>query len=266
MTDFDSLIAERRFLAERVAGLPPTAQLTRRSAEARLAQIDTLLTQQPQRLPRATVRLTFRGQPVSGSEGLLADFGMKAVNAFADAVAAVAASLSAPLPAMGPIPNRDANRLLITGTAVGSFGFELKELSASEEGASEPSAVSRALVHTQDLLSGTTAADDELLADAAAELDQRAIDKVRQFVAVLRDHEATCALQVGTRGFRFDDLAQVHDSFERLSQDNLHETSVVVEGQFEGLLPRRRRFEFRRATPARSLPAGFPPPSSAPSW
>lgn len=247
MTQRDSLLAEHRFLEERLAKLPSGASLTRRSAEARLRQVDELLALWPASAPRASVRLTFRGQPVLGSEGILADFGMKAVNAFSEAVAAVAASLSAPLAAMGPIPNRDANQLLITGTAVGSFGFELQELPVNQADLVEPSAVGRALAHTQNLLLGTTASDDELLADTAAELDQRAIDKVRSFVAVLRDNDATCALQFGERTFRFNELAQVQASFDRLSRDNLQEESIVVSGQFEGILPRRRSFEFRRS-------------------
>ncbi len=247
MTERDSLIAEQSFLAERVRELPAGARLTRRSAEARIQQITDLLSQMPAAAARASVKLTFRGRPVLRSEGILADFGMKAVNAFSDAVAAVAASLSAPLAAMGPIPNRDANQLLITGTAVGSFGFELQELPPQQADLLEPSAVARALEHTQKLLLGTIQPDDELLADTAAELDQRAIDKVRAFVAVLRDHEATCALQFGEHSFRFNELAQVQASVDRLSHDNLHEELITVEGWFEGLMPHRRSFEFQRA-------------------
>jgi hypothetical protein len=247
MSAREGLIAEQNFLTARLAELPAAARLTRSSAEARLQQIAEQLAQMPVAAPRATVRLTFRGQPVLDSEGILADFCTQAVSAFSDAVAAVAASLSAPQAAKGPVPNRDANQLLITGTAVGSFGFELQEQPSQQPGLVEPSAMGRALVQTQNLLLGTIAADDELLADTAAELDQRAIDKVRTFVAVLRDHEATCALGIGAHTFRFDELAQVQTSLDRLSHDNLQEDAVVVEGQFEGLLPRRNSFEFRRA-------------------
>jgi hypothetical protein len=264
MNERDSLMAEQSFLAARLAELPAAAQLTRRSAEARLQQISELLARLPATAPRATVKLTFRGQPVLGSEGILADFGMKAVGAFTDAVAAVAASLSAPLAAMGPIPNRDANQLLITGTAVGSFGFELQDLPALQAELTEPSTVGRALAHTQDLLLGTTAADDELLADTAAELDQRAIDKVRSFVAVLRDHGATCALEFGSRTFRFAELAEVQTSLDRLSHDNLHEELIVVDGQFEGVLPRRRSFEFRRADSGEVLTGRLAPAITRP--
>lgn len=257
MNERDSLLAEQHFLTERIAALPARAELTRRSAEARLLQVTEALRQLPPAVAiRSRVLLTFRGEPVLGSEGILADFGMKAVNAFSDAVAAVAASLSAPLAAMGPIPNRDANQLLITGTAVGSFGFELQELPPSQAVLLEPSAVSRALAHTQSLLMGTTE-DDERLAEAASELDQRAIDKVRSFVNVLHDNAATCALQVGERSFRFTELAQVRNSLDRLSRNNLHEETIVVEGQFVGVLPSRRSFDFLVTATGETLTGRF---------
>lgn len=257
MTERDNLLAEQRFLTERLSALPEGARLTRRSAQARLEEIGEALAMLPaEAAPRARVLLTFRGEPVLGSEGILADFGMKAVSAFSDAVAAVAASLSAPLAAMGPIPNRDANQLLITGTAVGSFGFELQELPQVQAALVEPSAVSRALAHTQSLLLGTTE-DDERLAEAASELDQRAIDKVRSFVSVLHDNAATCALQVGERSFRFTELAQVRNSLDRLSRNNLLEETIVVEGQFVGVLPGRKSFEFLVTATGETLTGRF---------
>ena len=251
MNDRASLTAEKSFLEARLAELPAVARLTRHSAESRLHRVEHEIARLPVSLSaaaRARVTLTFKGRPVLGSEGIFADFGMKAVNAFSEAVAAVAASLSAPLAARGPIPNRDLNQLLITGTAIGSFGFELQELPAAQMATlPEATLVARALEQTQNLLLGTTAADDELLADTAAELDQRAIDKVRAFVAVLLDHQAICTLQNGDQVFRFAELGQVQASLQRLGSDNLHESVVDLDGAFEGVLPKRRAFEFRRA-------------------
>ena len=57
-----------------------------------------------------------------GGYGIFADFGTKIVGALNEAVTSVAASLSGGLAAKGPIPNREKNQLLITSTAVGSFG------------------------------------------------------------------------------------------------------------------------------------------------
>jgi len=58
---------------------------------------------------------------------MFVEFGVKAINAFADAVAAIGASQTTSLGTRGALPNREAYQLLITGTAVGSFGFELEE-------------------------------------------------------------------------------------------------------------------------------------------
>ena len=77
---------------------------------------------------------------------------MKAVNGFTEAVAAVAASLNAPLNAMGPIPNREQNQLLITNTALGSFGFELEEIPAVQGTLDGESTVEQAIEKTQSIL------------------------------------------------------------------------------------------------------------------
>ena len=130
----------------------------------------------------ARAKLTFDGVPVIRSHGIFADFGMKAVSSFTDAVASIAASLTTPLAAMGRIPNRDQNQLLITSTAVGSFGFELEEHSAEQLvlGLENASPVAIALERTQALLQSTLG-DDDALADIASETDPRALDKVRNF-------------------------------------------------------------------------------------
>lgn len=126
--DRQHLLAERSFLLRIVAKTPEKAALTRMSDQARLRKIEARLAEPPaQHKASARARITFDGAPVVASHGIFVEFGMKAMNSFAEAVASTAASLSAPLAAVGPIPNRDQNQLLITNTAAGSFGFELEE-------------------------------------------------------------------------------------------------------------------------------------------
>ena len=206
------LLAEQTFLRRDLAETPETARLTRMSIEARLRKVDAELAALPvdERAP-ARARLTFDGVPVIRSHGIFADFGMKAVSSFTEAVASIAASLTAPLAAMGPIPNRDQNQLLITSTAVGSFGFELEEYRAEQLALEDSSTVATALERTQALLQSTLG-DDEALADIASETDPRALDKVRTFLRVLADNSAVCALQYGGRGVRFTDVGQVSRS------------------------------------------------------
>lgn len=239
------LQAERSSLQRMIDDIPVEDVIDRGSLQARLEMVEAdIASFANQRLP-ARAKLTFSGRPVIGSHGIMADFGMKAVNAFSEAVTAVAASLTAPLRAMGPIPNREQNQLLITNTALGSFGFELEELPPGQLPLEESSIVEQALERTQNLLAATIQPDDEALADSASELDQRALDKVRAFVTTLAENEALCALRFQSKDFRFVSGAQVRKSIERMSEGNLHEEERELVGHFEGVLPNKRRsFEF----------------------
>lgn len=241
------LLGEQNSLQQMIAETPKEEVLDRGSLVARLEEVEHLLAETNLNVREpARARLTFSGRPVVNSYGIFAEFGMRAVNGFTEAVVAVAATLTAPLAARGPIPNRDQNQLLITNTALGSFGFELEEYCTGKLPFEEQSMLELALERTQDLLQGTINADDELLADAATELDRRALDKVRTFVKTLVDNDAVCALHFRNHAFRFSDMGQVRRSLERLSQDNLHEEEQFLEGAFEGVLPNRRRtFEFK---------------------
>ena len=245
--DLQHLLAERTFLQRMLADTPTTARLTRMSQEARLHTVEAQLAALPaDERVLARAKLTFDGVPVIRSHGIFADFGMKAVSSFTDAVASIAASLTTPLAAMGRIPNRDQNQLLITSTAVGSFGFELEEHSAEQLvlGLENASPVAIALERTQALLQSTLG-DDDALADIASETDPRALDKVRNFLRVLADNGAVCALQYGGQGVRFTDVGQVSRSLARLEADNLHESVEQLQGEFVGVLPNSRSFEFR---------------------
>lgn len=246
--DFLHLMAERTELQQMIAETPTEDVLDRGSLLARLEDVEKRIkeAQIDERSPARAV-LTFKGKPVVGSFGIFADFGMKAVNSFTEAVAAVAASLSGGLAAKGPIPNKGQNQLLITNTALGSFGFELEEYRATPLLRDEPALLETAIIRTQCLLQGTINPDDELLADSAAELDQRALDKVLAFVNTLAENDALCTLQSAGKTFQYTDSGQVHHSLARISRDNLREEESVLSGKFVGVMPaKKREFEFLR--------------------
>lgn len=239
-------VAEQIALRKMLDEIPDDEVIDRMSLEARLRSLEADASFSPvmegMRTP-AKARLTFRGRPVIGSHGIFADFGADAVRRFSDAVVAVAASFSGPLSAMGPIPNRDQYQLLITNTALGSFGFELEDYRTVlplENG----SPIESALEQTQALLQGTLGSDDEL-ADTVVGSDPRALGLIRSFLQAMAEAEATCALEFKEKSFRFADVGQVRRSFDRLSQDNLHETEEWLEGELLGVLPKRRAFEFQ---------------------
>lgn len=241
---YASVLAEMRAVERMLEETSEEDVIDRASLAGRLATLEAELAEVEAEPERARVRLTFRGRPVVGGHGIFAEFGAKAVNGFAESVAAIAASLHAPLAATGPIPNRDQHQLVITSTATGSFGFELEEHPAEERDGE--STVARALERTQALLRSTQASDDEL-ADSVADVDRRALEKVRAFLELLADHDAVCTVQLGASAFGFQDVGEVRRSLARLTQENLHETTEELAGELLGVLPEARQFELRIA-------------------
>jgi hypothetical protein len=202
---------------------------------------------------KAQALLAFRGKPVVGHHGIFAEFGAAAVQGFTEAVATIAASLaSGPLGARGVIPSRDEYQMLITGTVPGSFGFELEEYQRETDGQRnldfpEGSPVEQAIEQARALMQATLGSDDDL-ADAASGMDPRAVGALRQFITILAVNGAACSLEVGGREFVFSDLGQVERSAGRLSQENIHEHDEQLDGEFRGVLPKRRTFEFKLAS------------------
>jgi len=241
------LLAERTALQRMIAATAPEEIIDLGSLNTRLEIVNQILDEAPEdtRQP-ARARLTFRGRPVVGSYGIFVEFGMEATKAFADAVAAVAASFTTPLQSMGPIPNRSQNQLLITSTATGSFGFELEEHGPGQLTLEDEAVLPSALEHMRQLLEGSTGSDDDL-ADAASELDPRAVSAVRGFLDKLATHDAVCAVETNEGRFAFSDVGQVRTAVSRLATENLVEEEISVAGEFQGVLPKRRTFEFVRA-------------------
>lgn len=190
-------------------------------------------------------RLTFRGTPVSGSHGIVADFGAKAAGIFAEAVATIAASLDDNLRYMGPIPNRHNNKLLITGTTIGSFGFEFELPNPDrEELFSERSKAEDALQKVQELFQLAADGTDDEVAELVDEIHPRAVKKVAEFLEYLHAQEAWCGIEFKNKFFRFRDIDQLICSSARLEEDNIVEKEEKYRGEFQGVLPTGRTFEF----------------------
>src|SRR5579863_1229218 len=124
--DYVSFASEIQELEALLAQIPRENVISRMGLESRLkAAKEAIAGFNALELPRKA-RLTFRGRPVVGSYGASAEFAAKASTFFTDAFSAVVAGISENLRYMGPIPDKEKNQLLITGTAIGSFGFEFE--------------------------------------------------------------------------------------------------------------------------------------------
>ncbi len=241
-----SLESEIHEIRKILAGIPPENVIDRFSFEDRLEAAETALAKLPADRVPEKARLTFRGRPVAGSHGIAADFAGKAAGAFSDAFTAVAASLNKSLNYMGPIPDKNRNQLLITGTAIGSFGFEFELPTPQDDDLlSEPDKSGDALERLQALLRTTAEGSDDEVAELVEEIHPRAVKKVAEFLGYLAQQDAWCGLEFKSRFFRFSDIRQLQSSVERLRDENIQEQQETYNGEFQGVLPGARTFEFK---------------------
>lgn len=239
--------AELLFL-EKQLEKPGLSKLSAMSIRSRIDEAKSYLkTNSQDTYQPAKVILTYRGAPVWGTHGVLAEFGAAATQAFSEAIATIAASISGTLADKGPIPNRSSNQLLITGTALGSFGFELEEVPAQAQLEIEgTTSLSLAIDLMAELLEATTKSDEEL-SEPVSRLADRAISSVSDFLGKLSSYDASCSLTTRTKQFQFTDSEQVRRSKARLNLDNIQETVETFTGEFIGALPDKRSFEFKTA-------------------
>ncbi|MCB9933238.1 MAG: hypothetical protein H6841_07450 [Planctomycetes bacterium] len=243
-TDASFLASEVKELEELLASIPDENVIERRSLETRLASARASLEALPPH-PARKARLTFRGRPVLGSHGIVADFGAKATRAFSDAFTAVAAALDGALRDMGPIPDRESKQLLITGTALGSFGFEFELPSGQASLFTGRTRAEEAMEKVETLFRLAAEGSDDEVAEVVEEVHPRVVKDVREFLDLLVQQQAWCALEFDERSFRFAGHDQVKAASERLKEDNIQERQETHRGEFQGVLPASRTFEFR---------------------
>ena len=246
--EYLAISSEVNQLESLLAEIPAENVIERMGLEARLISARTAIADVIEEHLVHKARLTFRGRPVFGSHGIAADFAAKAAGVFTDAVAAIAAGISENLHYMGPIPDKQKNQLLITGTAIGSFGFEF-ELPQPEEGVlfPEPSGAENALQKMQRLFQLAADGSDDEVAELVDEIHPRAVKKVAEFLEYVAQQDAWCGLEFKDQHFRYHDVEQLRSSASRLQEDNIRETEETPVGEFQGVLPSSRVFEFKRA-------------------
>lgn len=246
--EYVALSSEITELGALLAEIPTENVIERIGLEARLASAKRQIATVAEHPLAYKARLLFRGKPVFGNHGIAADFAAKAAGAFTDAVAAVAAALSENLHHMGPIPDKQKNQLLITGTAVGSFGFEF-ELPPSHDKQQnlfpEQTATEKALEKVQALLLQSVEGSDDEVAELVDEIHPRAVKKVAEFLNCISQQEAWCGLEFKEKTFRFQGIDQLRTAADRLREENIQEMVESFSGEFQGVLPASRNFEFK---------------------
>lgn len=236
------LLAERTQVRQMLASMTKDMVLGRSSMESRLKELERRIAALgPPKSEPLKVRITFKGAPVLESQGIFAEFGSDAVRSYTQAVAKLAVPVDGMKGKRGPIPKK--RQLMVTGTALGSFGFELSEVPESEFDPEEVSPTAQAMNKMADILQGTTSSDDEL-ASSIADVNQRALNSVRTFLGLLKKNKAVATLAYPDRFVRFAQVADVERSLSRLDAANVHEETKWITGRFQGLIPKSRSFQF----------------------
>ncbi|MEX0827828.1 MAG: hypothetical protein WD005_02640, partial [Haliea sp.] len=174
-----------------------------------------------------------------------ADFAGKAATAFHDAFSAILAGINSRLRYSGPIPDKMHFPLMITGTALGSFGFEMEVPQDVPNLFDEPIGSSDAVTIFKELLRVSALGSDDDISDIVEKIHPRAVRKVADFLSVLSKQNAWCGLKFRNDFFRYDDLEELKLSESRLRTENIDERTETYHGEFQGFLPEARNFEFK---------------------
>ncbi len=242
--------SEIKELQSLLATIPQEKAVNRIGLEARLKSAKQAIAGfSPDESP-AKARLTFRGRPVFGSHGVSAEFASKASGYFTEAFSAVVAGIAENLRYMGPIPDKEKNQLLITGTAIGSFGFEFELPKVAPNGTQTdlfpmPNRPEDAMQKLEKLFQVAAEGTDDDIAELVEEVHPRAVKKAAEFLDYISEQDAWCGLEFKESFFRFSGTDQVRASAERLKSNNIKESEETYSGEFQGVLPKGRTFEFK---------------------
>ncbi len=196
------------------------------------------------------ISITFKGKPVHGVHGINADFAAKITGVFSEAYATfVEVAKGNPLGSGGTIPEYDKHKLIITGTAVGSFGFELElpKTPSSDntyQRADDENPIQKARLMLENVIENTYSANDDQLSESIECIDQRALDKVNEFYEILNSYNALFSLKTKSKAITCYDKEQIKYAVGRLKKENITEDHIELIGSFRGYLPARRDFEF----------------------
>jgi hypothetical protein len=188
----------------------------------------------------AELGIFFGGGPVQGSRGINADFAGKALDDIQTLISKrFTGKEIGPLKRTGPVPLNDHSQMLVTDVVRGSFGFILSEAGDTVEIMDTP--LKDVVDEVSDILSRIGANDEEIFDEAAAQLDERILVTMKQFLQRLDENGATLRVVQGARDFLLDRDA-VALARSRVKELEISETVIERTGRLF-MLPDSRRFD-----------------------
>ncbi|TVK90976.1 hypothetical protein AYJ01_20590 [Shewanella algae] len=189
----------------------------------------------------ASVALFFGGEPVLGSQGILASFAGNVLDNFQELInKAFASKENGSLGERGRIPLKANSNLMVTQVAKGSFGFILDEISDQLE------ITETALKHTVDevleLIDASAQPNEEKFEKLIESLDKRVLQSLKDFFITLDKAHSTMRLVGDEQEYCFDS-SLIHRARQRTEATEIDEDEELVELKVLGLLPEHCKFE-----------------------
>jgi hypothetical protein len=260
-SDYIFYVSEVSELQSMLGRIPKERIIDRKNLEYRLKEVQEKLDaiREYEKIKPLRPRLTFNGEPILSHRGGLADFLSGALRMFINATYTVAASLiGRPLSDTGRLPDSGKNSILVVGSAVGSFGFELEIIKSDNmDDPSETrqmelfdiedsSFLEESIKIIIELFKRSANDSNEAVAEIVEKIEPRAIRSIERFLTFTIKHNAFCAVAIDKDiQFRYRDIDGIIRSKQMLSPSNFKEETRPLAGCFIGILPETRRFEFR---------------------
>lgn len=246
------LQSEIATLGELIDQTPVEDVIDRKSLLARKKEVEKALAalKSPYYEP-ARGQLIFDGKPVIKSHGVYTDFAACALDKYANMISTLGSNQTVDLGLCGPLPNSEEFQLMITGTILGSFGFEIEEVTKQATISPGLSPLKAAMEKANLVMGLPIGSTDDDIAEAIADISTRSIMAIRAFLEVMENHGAVFAVELEDRNksLKFDEVEQIIQIRERIKPENINEDDIDLLGEFEGTVPARRLFQFLTIKP-----------------
>lgn len=243
----EALEADRQYVERQLAEVAASPWGTSRLMwQSRLAEIDEQMRALgASRSNYATVAIIFDGGPVVGSGDIRLDFTTSALDNYQKIISLEFASglTAEEFSQRGPLPGAEKSHLFIRDIVRGSMGFILEEV-AHDQHEMLPTPLKNAVEGSTHLLATlTNGTDDEF--EATLEKSQpRLITAVQKFTKILYEAGASTKI-LGDESRIALSIDDVGNLSRRLSEVQVDEDTIPVNGILLGVLPDSREFELR---------------------
>lgn len=188
-----------------------------------------------------SVAIYFEGGPVVGSHGISASFSSKMLGYFQDLVSEdTAISTVGELGGRGTLPSVDVSRLIVTGVALGSFGFTLEEATNQEQ--LLETTVATSIKRTLGKIQSVASEEESDFLSSLEKMDKRELVTLQKFFSTLDKEKATIRLVDEDKEISLDESG-VHRGRERVDRTQIDEREEMLLCDILGILPQHRKFE-----------------------